>query len=159
MHHNVQLCSDVTFQHSNSYFYIDFIYYKSEWVHFFFKKNPSWILFCSNVRQPCTEKKLWEFFKKSKFFPEKCTYLSQICFIKIWTAYLSNWDTVKALIVFFSLNKMTEQKTNFGVHGHIHVTGSPKCFFHNKLFFSPVQPPECKQRKTVGFIFRILFLQ
>lgn len=59
----------------------------------------------------------------------------------------------------FFFYKMTEQKTNFGVHGHIHVTGSPKCFFHNKLFFSPVQPPECKQRKTVGFIFRILFLQ
>ena len=67
----------------------------------FLKKNPSWILFCSNVRQPCAEKKLWEFFKKSKFFPEKCTYLSQISFIKIWTAYLSNWDTVKHWLSFF----------------------------------------------------------
>lgn len=150
----------MTFQHSNSYFYIDFIYYKSEWVHFFLKKNPSWILFCSNVRQPCAEKKLWEFFKKSKFFPEKCTYLSQICFIKIWTAYLSTWDTVKHWLSFFLWTRwQNKRQISECMHGHIHVTGSPKCFFHNKLFFSPVQPPECKQRKTVGFIFRILFLQ
>lgn len=100
MHHNVQLSSDVTFQNSNSYFYIDFIYYKSEWADFL-KKKPSWILFSSNVRQPWEEKKLWEFFKKSKFLPEKCTYLPQICFIKIWTAYLSNWDTVKHWLSFF----------------------------------------------------------
>lgn len=100
MHHNVQLSSDVTFQHSNSYFYIDSIYYKSEWADFL-KKKPSWILFSLNVRQPWEEKKLWEFFEKSKFLPEKCTYLSQICFIKIWTAYWSNWDTVKYWLSFF----------------------------------------------------------
>ena len=123
----------MTFQHSNFYFYIDFIYYKSEWADFF-KKKPSWILFSLNVRQPWEEKKLWEFFKKSKFLPEKCTYLSQICFIKIWTAYWSNWDTVKYWLSFFFLNKMTKQKTNFGVHGHVHVTSSPKCFFYNNYF-------------------------
>ena len=34
----------------------------------------------------------------------------------------------------FFLNKMTKQKTNFGVHGHVHVTSSPKCFFYNNYF-------------------------
>ena len=41
-----------------------------------------WILFSSNVKQPWAGKKLWEFFKKSKFLPEECTYLSQICLLK-----------------------------------------------------------------------------
>ena len=41
-----------------------------------------WILFSSNARQPWVGKKLWEFFKKSKFLPEECTYLLQICLLK-----------------------------------------------------------------------------
>ena len=97
MHHNVQLSSDMTFQHSNSSFYIDFIYYKSEWADFLKKKT-----ILNSVQFECkTTMGIWEFFKKSKFLPEKCTYLSQICFIKIWTAYWSNWDTVKYWLSFF----------------------------------------------------------
>lgn len=34
----------------------------------------------------------------------------------------------------FFLNKMTKQKTNFGVHGHVHVTSSRECFFYNNYF-------------------------
>ena len=78
---------------------------------------------------------IWEFFKKSKFLPEKCTYLSQICFIKIWTAYWSNWDTVKYWLSFFFWTRWQNKRQILEcMHGLVHVTSSPKCFFYNNYF-------------------------
>lgn len=91
----------MTFQHSNSYFYIDFIYYKSENMGRFFLKKPILNSVLFECKTTMGRKKTLRIIKKSKFLPEKCTYLSQICFIKIWTAYWSNWDTVKHWLSFF----------------------------------------------------------
>lgn len=150
----------MTFQHSNSYFYIDFIYYKSENMGRFFLKKPILNSVLFECKTTMGRKKTLRIIKKSKFLPEKCTYLSQICFIKIWTAYWSNWDTVKHWLSFFfwtrwqNKRQISECMVIFMSQAVLNVS-----LIHNKLFFSPVQPPECKQRKTVGFIFRILFLQ
>ena len=92
-----------------------------------------WILFSSNARQPWAGKKLWEFFKKSKFLPEECTYLSQICLLKS-ELHTGQTGILLSTDCLFFFHKMTKQKTNFGVHGHVHVTSSPKCFFYNNYF-------------------------
>lgn len=151
----------MTFQHSNSYFYIDFIYYKSEWVDFLKKKpilnSVQFECKTSMGRRKNSENSLRSpsYFKKNMY-----TYLSQSCFIEIWTAYRSKWDPVKHWLSFFCLTRW-QNKRQILERMVIFMSQAVRNVSFTIIinFFSPVQPPECKQRKTVGFIFRILFLQ
>lgn len=79
-------------------------------------------------------KKLWEFFKKSKFLPEKCTYLLQICFIKIWTAYWSHGDTVRHWLSFFFFEQDDKIKDKFWSAWSYSCHRQSEMFFYNNYF-------------------------